>query len=226
MDKLLTHIPAILSLVNRWRFRQIRDALVYWNRLGYACWRRWSPKGLADLLCALGITHAQTSGKACSAERFVTSPDASTAPGRAESPSPGQTSCHVAEHEFSPSLWKGQEHLRAELQVLPGHCQGGAGTAPGSAPSLRAISPHWRSPQEQAMDLLCPCTYAQRLPWQPKQVTLYHFATLWKDCEGMAPESVDSFEGNNLIMHTWNWICPYPWGTSPLMAVAVFPWAS
>lgn len=27
-------------------------------------------------------------------------------------------------------------------------------------------------------------------------------------------------------MQTWNWICPYPWGTSLLMAVAVFPWAS
>lgn len=28
------------------------------------------------------------------------------------------------------------------------------------------------------------------------------------------------------IMQTWNWIYPYPWGTSLLMAVAVFPWAS
>lgn len=48
--------------------------------------------------------------------------------------------CHVAEHTFSPSLWKGQEHLSAALQVLHGHCRHGAGTAPGPAPSLPRLS--------------------------------------------------------------------------------------
>lgn len=85
--------------------------------------------------------------------------------------------------------------------------------------------PHWRSPGGGYSSALC----LHLLPTFPlaAEAALYTILLLHGKAERWpAPASPDSFEGNNLIMQTWNWICPYPWGTSPLMAVAVFPWAS
>lgn len=135
---------------------------------------------------ALGSTHAQTPGNPCSSERFVTSPDATTTPEQVNSPSLGEASLPCGRAHVQPVTVKGagapQRSAASTARALPAWGRHSTRTCPIPATAVSPVHiPHRRSSQEQATTLLCACTYSQHLPWQLKQATLYHFATLWKD---------------------------------------------
>lgn len=138
------------------------------------------------------------------------------------------TTCHVAEH-ICPITLKGPEHLRAVLQVLLRHCQDGAHTAPGSAPSLPQLpaqgTSHTGGAHRRRLQLCFVLALTPVFTLAAGAVNFipfcYFVERLWGDQHLSLMTAL-----KETIMQTWNWIYPYPWGTSLLMAVAVFPWAS